>query len=106
MNITLAEETMGQRIRAQRIRLGMTQEELAEILYLKKSTISYYENDKKEMKASSLSELARALHTTPDYLLGFEKDPFVTEAMRLLQSIRDEQVKTFLLAQIKAVSTI
>ena len=108
MNITLKEETLGQRIRAQRVRIGMTQEELAEILYLKKSTISYYENDKKEMKASSLSELARALHTTPDYLLGFEekKDPFEKEALSLFQSITDEKVRTMLLAQIKAVSTI
>ena len=108
MNITLKEETLGQRIKAQRIRIGMTQEELAEILYLKKSTISYYENDKKEMKASNLSELARALHTTPDYLLGFEerKDPFEKEALSLLQSITDDKVRAILLAQIKAVSTI
>ena len=33
MNISNKEETLGQRIRAQRIRLGMTQEELAEALY-------------------------------------------------------------------------
>ena len=32
MNIFIKEETLGQRIRAQRIRLGMTQEELAEAL--------------------------------------------------------------------------
>ena len=100
------ETTLGQRIRAQRIRMGMTQEELAELLYVKKSTISYYENDKKEMRASGLADLAKVLHTTPDYLLGFEKDPFVTEAMRLLQGIEDEQVKSVLLAQIKAVSSI
>ena len=106
MNKEYREETMGQRIRAQRMRLGMTQEELAEKLFLKKSTISYYENDKKEMRASGLADLAKVLHTTPDYLLGFEKDPFVTEAMRLLQGIEDEQVKSVLLAQIKAVSSI
>lgn len=100
------ETTLGQRIRAQRIRMGMTQEELAELLYMKKSTISYYENDKKEMRASGLADLAKVLRTTPDYLLGFEKDPFVTEAMRLLQVIEDEQVKSVLLAQIKAVSSI
>ncbi len=48
------------------------------------------------MRASGLADLAKVLHTTPDYLLGFEKDPFVTEAMRLLQGIEDEQVKLFL----------
>ena len=47
MKISIKEETLGQRIRAQRIRLGMTQEELAEALYVEKSIISYYENDKK-----------------------------------------------------------
>ena len=36
---------------------------------MKKSTISYYETDKKEMRASCLAEIARALYTTPDYLL-------------------------------------
>ena len=108
MNISIKEETLGQRIRAQRIRLGMTQEELAERLYMKKSTISYYETDKKEMRASCLAEIARALYTTPDYLLGFEeeKDQFEKEMLGLLQSIIDEKVRALLLAQIKAVSTL
>ena len=108
MNISIKEETLGQRIRAQRIRLGMTQEELAERLYMKKSTISYYETDKKEMRASCLAESARALYTTPDYLLGFEeeKDPFEKEVQGLLQSITDEKVRALLLAQIKAVSNM
>ena len=57
--MTIAEKTMGQRIKAQRIRMGMTQEELADILYLKKSSISRYENDKDEMQAARLGELAR-----------------------------------------------
>ena len=108
MNISIQEETLGQRIRAQRIRLGMTQEELAERLYVKKSTISYYETDKKEMRASCLAEIARGLYTTPDYLLGFEdeKDPFEKEVQGLLQSITDEKVRSVLLAQIKAVSNM
>ena len=108
MNISIKEETLGQRIRAQRIRLGMTQEELAERLYMKKSTISYYETDKKEMRASCLAEIARALYATPDYLLGFEeeKDPFEKEVQGLLQSITDEKVRALLLAQIKAVSNM
>ena len=86
----------------------MTQEELAERLYMKKSTISYYETDKKEMRASCLAEIARALYTTPDYLLGFEeeKDQFEKEMLGLLQSIIDEKVRALLLAQIKAVSTL
>ena len=105
MNISIKEETLGQRIRAQRIRLGMTQEELAERLYMKKSTISYYETDKKEMRASCLAEIAKALYTTPDYLLGFEeeKDPFEKEALCILQGIKDDTVREMLLKQMKAL---
>ena len=54
---------------------------------MKKSTISYYETDKKEMRASRLAEIASALYTTPDYLLGFEEkqDSLEAEAMGILQ---------------------
>ena len=105
MNISIKEETLGQRIRAQRIRLGMTQEELAERLYVKKSTISYYETDKKEMRVSCLAEIARALYTTPDYLLGFEEkqDSFEAEAMGILQGIKDDTVREMLLKQMKVL---
>ena len=108
MNTFIKEETLGQRIRAQRIRMGMTQEELAEALFVEKSTISYYENDKKEMRASGLAEMARVLQTTPNYLLGYtySDDDFLSEALSLLEGIKDETVKKVLLAQIKAASTL
>ena len=49
-NITLAENTLGQRIKAQRMKMGYTQEQLAEIMCVPKSTISAYENDKVDIK--------------------------------------------------------
>ena len=67
MNISIKEETLGQRIRAQRIRLGMTQEELAEVTYIPKPTISNYENDRIDIKSSVIAELANALQTDPIY---------------------------------------
>ena len=98
MNISIKEETLGQRIRAQRIRLGMTQEELAEALFVEKSMISYYENDKKEMRASGLAEMAKVLQTTPNYLLGYaySDDDYLSEALSLLEGIKDETVKRVL----------
>ena len=83
----------------------MTQEELEERLYMKKSTISYYETDKKEMRASCLAEIVRALYTTQDYLLGFEEkqDSFEAEAMGILQGIKDATVREMLLKQMKAL---
>lgn len=105
MNTSIKEETLGQRIRAQRIRLGMTQEELAEALYVEKSIISYYENDKKEMRASGLAELAKVLQTTPNYLLGFadNNDGFADEALGLLRDVKDQSVREILLKQIRAL---
>lgn len=105
MNKRYKEETLGQRIRAQRIRLGMTQEELAEALYVEKSIISYYENDKKEMRASGLAEIAKVLQTTPNYLLGFadNNDGFADEALGLLRDVKDQSVREILLKQIMAL---
>jgi hypothetical protein len=41
------------------------------------------------MRASSLAEIAMALYTTPDYLLGFEEkqDSLEAEAMGILRMI-------------------
>lgn len=105
MNISIKEETLGQRLRAQRIRLGMPQEELAEALYVEKSIISYYENDKKEMRASGLAEIAKVLQTTPNYLLGFadNNDGFADEALGLLRDVKDQSVREILLKQIRAL---
>ena len=81
---------------------GMTQEELAEALYVEKSIISYYENDKKEMRASGLAKIAKVLQTTPNYLLGFadNNDGFADEALGLLRDVKDQSVREILLKQL------
>lgn len=105
-NIT--ENTLRARIKAQRIRCGMTQEELAEVMCIPKSTISAYENDKVDIKSSVIVELAKVLEPDANYLLGIEgseEDAFINEAMELLMKIKDEKVKRLLLKQIAAVVT-
>ena len=100
------EETLGQRIKAVRIRKGYTQEQLAEVMCIPKSTISAYENDKVDIKGSVLVELSEHLDTTPNYLLGVEEkedDAFVMEMKSLLSQISDDKAKAILLAQIKAI---
>ena len=100
------ENTLGARIKAQRIRCGMTQEELAEKMCTTKSMISAYENDKVDIKSSVIVELAKVLETDANYLLGMEapeEDAFVYEAMDLLMKINDEKIKQLLLKQIEAV---
>ena len=86
----------------------MTQPQLAELIGVEPQMISYYENDKKEMRASGLAEMARVLQTTPNYLLGYtySDDDFLSEALSLLEGIKDETIKKVLLAQIKAASAL
>lgn len=64
-------ETFGERIKALREQNNMTQEQLEEALYLEnKATISSYENNRRMPSADILSEMARVLGTTIDYLLN------------------------------------
>lgn len=107
MNISIKEETLGQRIRAQRIRLGMTQEELAEEMNTTKSMISYYENDHGDMKQSMIAEFADILNTTVEYLVcgiveESASDETSAEMLRLFSSM-DEQTKEIMLIQMRAL---
>ena len=102
-NTEVKELTLGQRIRAQRIRLGMTQEVLAEKMCVKKSLISAYENDKVDIKSSVIKELSEHLGTSPNYLLGFGEDPYLEEMKELLRNIRDEKIREVFIRQIRAL---
>ena len=67
--------TMNDRIKSQRIKLGLTQEELAEKLGLQKSAIAKYEKGRVEnIKRSTIVNMAKILDCSPCYLLGFEDD--------------------------------
>ncbi len=105
---SIKEETLGQRIRAARIRMGMTQEELAEEMNTTKSMISYYENEHGDMKQSMIAEFAKILGTTVEYLVcGVIKesrpDASSAEMMQLFSSM-DEQTKEIMLIQMRALA--
>lgn len=62
-------QSVGGRIRERRRELGYSQEKLAELLYMKKSTISAYETGTNDIPSRVLIELARELETSPGFLL-------------------------------------
>ena len=103
-NIKLAEDTLGQRIKAQRMKMGYTQEKLAELMCIPKKTISGYENDRVDIRSSVISELAEHLHTTPNYLLGYEEDPALAAITNALNDITDVMFFFMLLLQIHALA--
>lgn len=61
---------IGDRIRMARIRIGMNQEELAELARLNRVTIAKYESGKVEPGAQAISRIADALEVSVDELLG------------------------------------
>ena len=68
--------TFGQRVRIRREELHMTQEELAVKLgYKSRTSINKIELDKRNMKQSQIVSLAKALETTPAYLMGWDEQP-------------------------------
>ena len=102
----IKEETLGQRIRAARIRMGWTQEMLADKMCVPKSTISAYENDKVDIKSSVIVELSKLLDTTPNYLLGAgELDSDILEVVCLLKKMSPE-LRMVALGQMNALSAL
>ena len=97
------EKTIGQRMKECRKRLGMTQEKLAEIMCVPKTTISTYERDASDIKSSVIIELAKHLETTPNYLLGFTGDSVTEKIVVALEKIGDEKIKEMLYIQVKAL---
>lgn len=55
---------------------GISQKELADRINVSESVVSRYISGEREPKANVLANIATALRTTSDYLLGIEDDEF------------------------------
>lgn len=67
---------MGSRIKALREKLGLTQDELAEILGVNRANISNYERGTiVNIPSEKLNKMADLFHTNVDYILGRTDDP-------------------------------
>ena len=67
-------KSLGERIVYIRTKREMTQYKLAELVGVTKATMSKYENDMCSPSAAILKELADALNTSTDYLVGRTDD--------------------------------
>lgn len=89
----------------------MTQEELAELMCLPKSTISAYENDKVDIKSSVVLELSGYLNTSPNYLLGYEEpspgeESLIETVSSIIRRIEDGKIRELLVAQMKVAANM
>lgn len=81
--------SIGKQIRKRREELGMTQEELANKLnYKSKTTIAKIENGTNDIAQSKVVEFAKALQTTPAYIMGWSDNPDGNDKYELYLNIK------------------
>ena len=67
--------SIGKRIKNRREALGMSQEELATKLgYKSRSSINKIELEINDVTQSKIAQIAKALRTTPAYIMGWEEE--------------------------------
>ena len=97
-------EKIGARIRIKRESLGMTQQELADMVNVTRNTISRYENGETEVGVITLNNIADALSVTVLWLLfGFDyENDIYNNLLKLTERDRQIVVDT-IMAQINSM---
>ena len=103
--------TMGGRMKEQRIKAGMTQEQLAEMMCTSKAAISQYENNKVDIKGSVIIEIAGILGTTAGNLLNNEVavgdvDEQMKEMMEMFRGLGNAEIRRIALEQMKLLTIL
>ena len=84
---------IGERIKIRREQLNMSQAELArQVGYSTRSTITRIEREGNGISQDKIVAIAKALKTTPSYLMGWEDEEVAT-----LTAMQEETITRFLL---------
>lgn len=100
--------TVGGRIRYKRIQAGLTQEQLAEILFVTPAAVSTYENRDLNIPSKTVMDIAKVLNTTAGYLLDGVENAISDEEMEILAVFNalKGKLKSIALVQMKALLDI
>lgn len=96
--------TVGGRIKAKRIECGLTQAEAAEKLFIAPALYSHYENNRVDLKASVVMDIARLYGTSAGYLLDGVENDISEEEKELIQifhSLKDDSFRKIAMEQMK-----
>ena len=83
----------GERMKNLRLEKNITLEKMAEDLNTTKSTLSRYENNKREPKMHLLEKLADYFEVSVDYLLGRSEEPLPADKIKEAISEESESIK-------------
>lgn len=89
-------EALSIRIAHIRAQKNMSQQELAEKIGIKRETVTMWETNKRQIKATAIIELSKALGVSADYLLGLsdvKSNDLTVKAMCEYTGLSDEAVK-------------
>ncbi len=87
---------VGKRIKKRREELGLTQDELAaQTGYKSRSSINKIERGGNDLPQTKIVAFARALRTTPSYLLGWEDDPTDYDDQDIVSELRTDILDHF-----------
>ena len=96
--------TVGGRIKYKRLEARLTQDQLADKLFVKFSMISRYERAESNMGIDTLRQIAAALGCSASYLLEGVEPTLSTkdeELIKVFASLKDDSVRDLALAQMK-----
>lgn len=100
--------TLGGRIKHKRILAGMTQENLAELMFVKHTLISQYESNATLPPLDKLQEMAKLLETSVCYLVDGIELSISAEDMEMLSafnSIKNEVLRKALIEHAKQLAS-
>lgn len=90
--------SIGKRIKEYRLKKGMTQTELGDMVGASKQTIYKYETEKiNSIPYKTIVAIANALNVTPGFLMGWEEEkketPIETIAAHALRDLSEEEIE-------------
>jgi transcriptional regulator with XRE-family HTH domain len=92
-------DQINQRIKSERLKLGILQQDLADRLGVSKQTVSHWETGQRNPEADTIKKLADIFNVSADYLLCRidtinNIDSLATEEKELLDEVRDLPLDT------------
>ena len=99
--------SVGARIKKYRLERELTQAELAERLGIVKSVVSYYENDKVDIKRSVLEDIARVLKVSVSCLMEENEEALdEAELLAAFRNLKSKKLRKYAIKSIVSMSEL